>query len=163
MDFYDSNAEFRLYGFAEKLAEMKMTYAILQGRGKVSRMTDYTITTELFKLNRSIETLIRKMDELTFALRLSSQRGLIPSPFERGIISELHYDTDFPIAGMVKVEYPKDGFTVNRYVDIFDKEEENEQDGEVSRQQGRERMKCQVYYCVPFKAHKNTTAGRVGE
>lgn len=94
-------------------------------------MTDYTITTELFKLNRSIETLIRKMDELTFALRLSSQRGLIPSPFERGIISELHYDTDFPIAGMVKVEYPKDGFTVNRYVDIFDKEEENEQDGEV--------------------------------
>lgn len=23
--------------------------------------------------------------------------------------------------------------------------------------------KCQVYYCVPFKAHKNTTAGRVVE
>lgn len=89
-------------------------------------MTDYTITTELFKLNRNIEDLIRKMDELTFALRLSSQRGLIPSPFERGvergIISELYYDTEFPVpTGVKRVEYPKNGFSVNDYSDIFDK------------------------------------------
>ena len=91
-------------------------------------MTDYTIMEELFKLNRNIEDLIRKMDELTFALRLSNQRGLILSPFERGIISELYFDTNFPVAGMVKVQYPKEGFTVNRYTDIFDREGENEQD-----------------------------------
>lgn len=92
-------------------------------------MTDYTIMEELFKLNRNIENLIYKIDELTFALRLSSQRGLIPSPFEcgieRGIISELYYDTDFSVLmGMIKKEYPKNGFSVNDY-NIPDKEEEN--------------------------------------
>lgn len=88
-------------------------------------MTDYTIMEELFKLNRNIETLIGKVDELTFALRLSSQRGFIPSSFERGLISELYFDTDYFIPmGMIKKEYPKNGFSVNDY-NIPDTEEEN--------------------------------------
>lgn len=96
-------------------------------------MTDYTITTELFKLNSNIETLIRKMDELTFALKLSNQRGLVLSPNRLiadtfGYIPQSVFDTEGPAEGILKAEYPKDGFTVTQYTHLFDKEEENGKD-----------------------------------
>ena len=87
-------------------------------------MTDYTVIEELFKLNRNIEDLIRKVDELTFALRLSNQRGLAQPPF--GTISHgLLFDTFGYIPqsdvaeGVIIAKYPKDGFIVNSYTNIF--------------------------------------------